>query len=76
MLSIKYDRLNEFLLKTYLGGHISGANQISNVKNKKLKLPMCVLNHLAMKKCKDNPKNLFSTGLIAMFTDELMSIKK
>ena len=37
---------------------------------------MGVLYHLAIKKCRDNPKNLFSTALIAVFIDELMSIKK
>ena len=59
------------LLKTYIGGHISGANEISSFRKAPvLNLQMDVLYHLVMQKCRDKPKGDLSTAIRDVFADE------
>ena len=77
VLSNKDEKLDKLLLLTYIGGHFTGANLILDMRDMiMIESEMNVLYHLALKKCRDNPKDRFDFALERVLIDELMSTKK
>lgn len=77
LLSNNDREIDKLLYMTYIGGYISGANKIARANGgEDIGLEFDVLYDLAMKKCRDNPKNFFSSALDGVIIDAWKSKKK